>query len=184
MSSLVNKIRSWFQKPASIDCSDLNNFQEFKKVYEIKHGNSFKGHTSCMYTTSGDNPTIQYCNSYFKGHVKATFFINANKTAITRHKWWRTPKYIINALGKDCYAEYKDVWEDGDRSIKIVIHQGEMHVDLHSVHKGINFWDHYKNINALKGLDDIMNGVKKRFKDNDLDGFLIHNGDHGYKLNL
>ena len=66
----------------------------------------------------------------------------------------------------------------------MVIHQGEMHVDLHSVHKGINFWDHYKNINALKGLDDIMNRVKKRFKNNDLDGFLIRNGDHGYKLNL
>ena len=182
MNSLVNKIRSWFQKPASIDCSDID-FQQLKKVYEIKHGNSFRGHTSHMYTTNGDNPTIQYCNSYFKGHVQATFFINANKTVVKFHKWWKTPKYIINALGNDCYAEHKDVWEDGDRTIKVVIHQNEMHIDVHKTYKGIHFLDHYQNINRMKTLDEMMRYVKCSIK-NDPDGFLIPNGDHGYKLKL
>ena len=81
MSSLVNKIRSWFQKPASLDPNEFYGMQH-KKVYEIKHGNSFKGHTSYMHVTDGNNPMIRYGNSYFKGHVQATFFVNANKTAI------------------------------------------------------------------------------------------------------
>tara|TARA_R110000744_G_scaffold246814_3_gene363245 strand:- start:860 stop:1390 length:531 start_codon:yes stop_codon:yes gene_type:complete len=143
----------------------INRIEEDVKlnVFKIKLGNSFNGHSMRLTTTSfGGSKIIGFYNQYYMGSVKCNYHTKEDKTIVDVFAINKTPKYISDKIHITEEDRYKKEVLNG--KLKIIITKHTIETTLTSEHDGINFMNHFDNINQLKSLNEYTKEIKKTYK--------------------
>tara|TARA_R110001632_G_scaffold92677_3_gene197861 strand:+ start:6964 stop:7539 length:576 start_codon:yes stop_codon:yes gene_type:complete len=149
----------------------LDELFGIKRIFKIDMGKSFRGHMMSLSTSSGDNKTINFYNRYYGGSVSCSYHVRMDSTNIVIENHTKTPNYISNVLDKVSNTHFPEIikrYESEHGHLKIVINSANIHFSEDLNIKGLNFDDHYNNIQKIRKLNQVVKDVKQRFRSNDI----------------
>jgi hypothetical protein len=185
MSNLWEMFKGWFRP--TLDSLDEENYDDFfhrtKKVNDLKVGQSFKGHSTSLFTdNSRTTKSIQYNNNYYMGGVQCIYEVEADKTRINIRNMTRTPKYISNSISSNSHVEAK--FEYKECMYIVYIDNHSLNITKEMVMEGIQFFNHFENINMIKETRVLLDKIRHIFKHEDLNKHLIPDGTDRFKLKI
>tara|TARA_R110000824_G_scaffold7830_3_gene35353 strand:+ start:313 stop:867 length:555 start_codon:yes stop_codon:yes gene_type:complete len=131
---------------------------ETKKIMSFDSGKLFRGHGGGLIV---EGKKLKLYNSYYTNHVCQIY--NTENDLITREYMMDSnghPKYIQSILDNAKYDDYK--FTVGD--IEIYLYCNSIRIIKTVTEKGLEFRDHWDNINELKSLRYYMKKFKNIIK--------------------
>jgi len=166
---VVNKIKSWMKgkdnpSPADLEntCLDHLGRTMCHRIMNFEPGKLFKGHAGGLHQVGED--TLELVNCYWTNVVVQSFNINENTT---ERKYYmnagENPKYVRDIMKNAKHDHYKFILND---NIEIDLYDWSLQITKKTKLKGLNFKNHWDNINDLKKLRNYVRGIKHNLKNN------------------
>jgi len=187
MNRIINIIKTlWnrlFNKEQSFNHNIRKNPDKYVRLFEVRNGQSFKGHQGGVYINTVDgNTDIEIYNKYFSGYINCVYKeINNTTNMHVQHVYgkpnWMMDKTlklqkILNVI-EPIYLYYHSR-SNSNTIVKVNINcKYDITIFTDEIYEGVNIPGHKENIERLKELSMLGSKVRKWFKKVDINDIKI-----------